>query len=173
MIDIVNKYKDYKIDRDYPAELVENDYYIVKLDKLSTQSFIYNKGPENYKELHVNHKDRNTTNNHESNLEWCTPQENSNHRFTRDSLFNEFKIKQYTNENKATFIQEFESVQKVKEIGTTAHFFGNFKRGIKTYMNKYSNDKTTQQHLICDSKWSFVDPEGALEAYFVYIKKNP
>ena len=44
-MDIKNEYKQYTIDEDYPAALVANDYYLVKPDKLSNQTFIYNKGP--------------------------------------------------------------------------------------------------------------------------------
>jgi hypothetical protein len=42
---------------------------------------------------HVNHKDKNSLNNHINNLEWMTPQENSIHR--------SFGVKQTTNQNLA------------------------------------------------------------------------
>lgn len=42
--------------------------------------------PENWKELQINHKDRNKKNNHYSNLKWCTSYENNKH--ARDNNLN-------------------------------------------------------------------------------------
>lgn len=42
--------------------------------------------PEGISFLQVNHKDRNTKNNHLSNLEWTTPKENVNHAFCGEKI---------------------------------------------------------------------------------------
>lgn len=46
--------------------------------RLVAQHFIENDDPEN--KNHVNHKDKNRRNNHFSNLEWMTHEENMHHR---------------------------------------------------------------------------------------------
>lgn len=50
-----------------------------KVHRLVAATFI---SPEEYKSKIVNHKDGDRVNNHYSNLEWCTPKENSHHMVT-------------------------------------------------------------------------------------------
>jgi hypothetical protein len=125
--------------------------------------------PENYKDLHVNHKDHDPHNNNASNLEWYTPKENATHKFTTNSkslfsvLFNEFAINKYSKDN--IFIARYKSVQEANKHGNTKYFSGNMRRGIKDYMEEYSNDRSVELYRICNFRWTFEDPDGALEAY--------
>lgn len=92
----------YKKNRIYPSMILEpicnSGYkYVTLYDSNRTgKSFAvhrlvcyhFNPTPDNYKELDVNHKDFDTTNNRASNLEWCTRLENVQYSSTRGRLNN-------------------------------------------------------------------------------------
>lgn len=106
--------------------------------RLVARYFIPN--PEN--KPHVNHIDNNTQNNHYSNLEWCTPKENTTHMMkqNRQSKLCGSQCKQ------AKFTE-----QQVKEILSL--------RGRMTYVKiakKYNTNYSNIAHMMRGSRWSHV-----------------
>ena len=69
----------------------DNKSKIYKVHRLVLQTF----NPcDNYKELQVNHKDGNKSNNNLSNLEWCSSQDNQLHRYQK--LYNNSKLSNHS-----------------------------------------------------------------------------
>jgi hypothetical protein len=64
---------------------------------------------ENMESMDVNHKDKNPSNNHLSNLEWCSHKENIKHSYTKERKNNSRSISQYTLDKK--FMKRFESIK--------------------------------------------------------------
>lgn len=106
--------------------------------RLVARYFIPN--PEN--KPHVNHIDNNTQNNHYSNLEWCTPKENTQHMMNqgRESRQKGSQCKH------AKFTEE-----QVKEILNL--------RGKVTYVKiaeKYNTNYSNIAHMMRGSRWAHV-----------------
>lgn len=111
--------------------------------RLVAQTFL----EENVNNLpYVNHKDGNKENNHYSNLEWVTPQENSKHAWDtglNTSVVNK-KVKQY--DLKGNFIAEYDSLTQAarKTDSLQPKITECCKRNRESHNNfqwRYSNDK--------------------------------
>lgn len=97
-------------------------YYYIKIypgrkgklvHRLVAEAFIENLE----KKLFVNHKDGNKFNNHKSNLEWCTEQENTHHAISLGLIdWDGVKkpINQYDKSGK--FIRQFESITEAARL---------------------------------------------------------
>ena len=74
----------------------------------------------------VNHKDGNKKNNHYTNLEWCSKQENMQHAFSHELVLNTQKqVKVYTLSGE--FIGRYESITKAyRELGLPEIWNSNF-----------------------------------------------
>jgi hypothetical protein len=86
--------------------------YHFTVHRLVSMAWIYNVSYNNYP--HVNHKDGNKYNNHVSNLEWCTREENSNHAVEHGLYTTTIvaKLRDIFTEE----IHEFQSLNKLSEF---------------------------------------------------------
>ena len=91
-------------------------YYGVGLSKIKTKTFqVHRLVAENFIEnlenkAHVNHKDKNSLNNHLSNLEWNTPKENNIHKSAG--------IIQTTNQNLAVWKIDIKTGDKIEKYNS-------------------------------------------------------
>ena len=91
-------------------------YYVVGLSNIKTKTFqvhrlvaeTFIENPE--KKAHVNHKDKNSLNNHLSNLEWNTPKENNAHKSKG--------VIQTTNQNLAIWRVDLKSGDKIEKYSS-------------------------------------------------------
>ena len=88
----------------------------------------------------INHKDGNKSNNHISNLEWCTPKENINHAI-QTGLWNYEKGENKLNEEKVKEIRQLHSEGMTYE----------------KIAQKFNINKSTARRAGNGTTWAWVD----------------
>ena len=143
---------------------LSNSYYSLcsnnktyKVHKLVCMAFNPIEGKEyydDYKDLQVNHKDGNTLNNKEDNLEWTTKSENMKHAYEQGLNKKVRNVLQYENDKGVygNFLGEFISVAEAsRETGIAEHEIRASckKQGgytYKKYLWKYKNEEETEKY---------------------------
>lgn len=127
-----------------------------KVHKLICMAFHPIEGKANYddyKDLQVNHKDGNTLNNHESNLEWVSSSQNMKHAYNTDLNKKVRAVHQYENDKGkfGNFIKEFKSLaeasretkipeHEIRSICKSKASFDN-----KQFLWKYKNEEENEE----------------------------
>jgi hypothetical protein len=143
---------------------LSNSYYSLcsnnktyKVHKLVCMAFHPIAGKEyydDYNDLQVNHKDGNTLNNKEDNLEWTTKSENMKHAYEQGLNKKVRNVLQYENDNGVygNFLAEFISIAEAsRETGIQEHEIRASckKQGgytYKKYLWKYKNEEETEKY---------------------------
>lgn len=112
-----------------------------RLNRLIAIAFIKN---ENLEKIHVNHKDGNKLNNDVSNLEWCTPKENTKHAF-ENGLMNPPKADKQPNSKLKN-----SDIQKIIDL---------YNQGIKQYdlAEMFGLNQSNISRIINNKRWKSVE----------------
>jgi hypothetical protein len=129
-------------------------YYGVGLSKIKTKTFQVHRlvaetfiiNPQN--KAHVNHKDKNSLNNHLSNLEWNTPKENNIHKSAG--------IIQTTNQNLAIWkidIKTGDKIEKYNSIDLASKWI--FEQGLSENINSIKSSISCSIRGVYKSSFGF------------------
>jgi len=144
-----------KLSNSYYALCTKDKTY--KVHKLVCIAFHPVEGKEkydDYNDLQVNHKDGNTLNNKEDNLEWVTKSENMKHAYEQGLNKKVRNVLQYENDNGVygNFLAEFISIAEAsRETGIQEHEIRASckKQGgytYKKYLWKYKKEEETEKY---------------------------
>ena len=113
----------------------------IRIHRLVAQYFIYNDNPELKNQ--VNHIDGDKTNNNVNNLEWCTNQENHNHK-----MKNGFNVSLKEEKSGRSKLTEKQAI----DIYT-------YKDSYKNLMEKYNVSKSTISSIRGGRNWNYITKE--------------
>lgn len=115
-------------------------------DKKHKNYFIYQLVAETFlekenKNLIVNHKDGDPTNDNVNNLEWCTYKENTIHAL-KNNLIKHYKIKQYDKEG--NYIKTFNRIGEIENIDKSSiiRCCNGIRKTAGGYIWKYDKEKS-------------------------------
>ncbi len=127
-----------KLGRKQVALCLDGGIKAIRVHRLVAKAFIPN--PENKPQ--VNHLDNNPSNNNVSNLEWCTPHENTQH------MLKQGRCNPPVGERQGKHVLSNEIVSKIKELQNT-----------KTYIeisHMFGLNKTTVYDIIKNKTWKHI-----------------